>query len=549
MNRIEFVNPDDYAPGEVIELPDDISTAIKCVERDKFVVRNWRTLPNDELTMAEQAMKMLEGVVCVPSGMLVGKRLRFMLFQEVIFYIMLDAKPAIFVLSMARRNGKTFILACIVLLNLISNIAVRNSLIASAAMSRDQAALIYKEIENILMVSPALTPFLKATPSGKKVTGLVRNVEYQALAAEAKTGFGRSFKVVVLDEAGQVVGPDNDYIAMLRSSQGSIEDPLFAVISTQAASDADYLSVLIDTSIRDDPPETAVLVFETPKEYGIEDEDGWYYSNPGLGVFRSLKDMRQQASTAVRVPQSEARFRNLNLNQRIALEGLWIAPMIWRKCSDMPNIEVFHGRKVALGIDLSMRTDLTAAVFSASDEIGRVHIIPHVFAPLQGMAQRELRDKAPYQYWVREGLLQAVPGSIIEYEWVAKYLLQWANNNNIQVTDICFDRWRIDMMKKEFEKLDIFPGAEWHPVGQGYKDMSPRLEYFESLLLSERILHGGHPLLNMSVAAAVAVSDPAGNRKLEKAKSTQRIDTLVAAVMSSYGLEDSEYVDVDAWVA
>lgn len=549
MNRIEFIDPEAYEPGQIIPLPDDIKNAIKLVDFDKFTPRNWRPLPDEELTVAESAMRLLESCVNVPSGMLVGKPLRFMFFQEVMLYILLDAKPLLFVLSMARRNGKSFLLSCIVLLFLVSDLAVRNSLIASAAMSRDQAALIYKEIENMVRVSPALEPFMKVTPSGKKVVGQIRNVEYQALAAEAKTGYGRSFKAVVLDEAGQIVGPDNDYIAMLRTSQGSIADPLFAVISTQSADDADYLSVVIDSSIRDKAPDTAIVVFETPKHYEIDDEQGWYLSNPGLGVFRSLKDMQQQMVSAKRVPQSEARFRNLNLNQRIALSGLWLAPEPWRACAKPPEIEMLRFGEVALGLDLSLRTDLTAAVFAGKDEYGFVHLFPHVFTPAIGIEQRELRDKAPYQHWVREGQLIAVPGTIVDYDWVADYLKKWAEDNGIEVTGIHFDRWRIDVLKREFENKGAFQGANWTAVGQGYRDMSPRVEHFEGLVLSEKIYHGGHPLLNASVGAAIAVSDPSGNRKLEKSKSTRRIDPLVAAVMAVYGLENESVFDVECWVA
>jgi len=416
-------------------------------------------------------------------------------------------------------------------------------------MSRDQAALVFKEIENMVYVSPAILPFLKIIPSGKRLLGLVRNAEYQALAAEAKTGFGRSFKVVIFDEAGQVVGADNDYISMLRTSQGSIEDPLFAVTSTQAASDGDYLSVLIDTAIRDNPPETVVMLFDTPKTMDIDDEDGWYLSNPGLGVFRSLKDMRQQAATAKRIPESEAKFRNLNLNQRIALQGLWISPASWKECRAAPDIEVFRDNPVCLGLDLSLRTDLTAAVFAAMDQEDNVHLITHVFAPMVGIEQRELRDKAPYQHWVNEGKLIAVPGSIIEYSWVAEYLSKWCKDHGIDPTTISYDRWRIDVLQREFGNLGALEGAEWKPVGQGYKDMSPRIEHFESLILAKKVRHGNHPLLNLAVSSAIAVRDPSGNRKLEKSKSTQRIDPLVAAVMAAFGLGTETVADVESWVA
>jgi phage terminase large subunit-like protein len=291
------------------------------------------------------------------------------------------------------------------------------------------------------------------------------------------------------------------------------------------------------------------MVFETPKTFDIDEEEGWLYSNPGLDVFRSRKDLRNQSLTATRVPESEARFRNLNLNQRIALQGLWLSPNAWKLCSKEPDFSVFQNTQVSIGIDLSMRTDLTAAVFAAKDDYGIVHLYPLVFAPAIGVEQRELRDKVPYQFWAKEEKMFLVPGSIIEYEWVAEYLYKFVIENGIYVTHVCFDRWRIDLLHREFDKLNLFSDAEWTPVGQGYKDMSPRIELFESMVLAERIQHGAHPLFNMAVGAAIAVRDPSNNRKLEKVKSSQRIDPLVAAVMAVHGLELNEFIDVDAWIA
>jgi phage terminase large subunit-like protein len=80
--------------------------------------------------------------------------------------------------------------------------------------------------------------------------------------------------------------------------------------------------------------------------------------------------------------------------------------------------------------------------------------------------------------------------------------------------------------------------------------MSPRVEHFESLLLQGRIRHGAHPLLNMAAANAIALKDAAGNRKLDKAKSTQRIDPLVAAVMAAgVFMVQAPAFDVGAFIA
>jgi phage terminase large subunit-like protein len=191
------------------------------------------------------------------------------------------------------------------------------------------------------------------------------------------------------------------------------------------------------------------------------------------------------------------------------------------------------GRPVHLGLDLSMRTDLTAAVAAALDDDENVHLLPFCYTPLTGLEERARRDRAPYDVWVKQGQLRAVPGSTVDYDWVCEDLTLQLGFMNIATVQ--FDRWRIDVLKAAAERTRFarLVGA-WQEVGQGFKDISPRLEAFEAALLGGRVRHGGHPLLTMGAANAIAVSDPAGSRKLDKSKSTQRIDPLVAAVMAAF---------------
>jgi len=307
------------------------------------------------------------------------------------------------------------------------------------------------------------------------------------------------------------------------------------VISTQAASDADLLSTWIDDQIRSPSPTTVCHVhMATAADCDVLDEAAWRQANPALGIFRSEKDLRQLAEKANRMPAFEGAFRNLNLNQRVAQERLAFAPSVWRLGSGAVNAAIFRdGRPVQLGLDLSARLDLTAAVAAALDDDGNVHLIPFCYTPESGLEERARRDRAPYDVWVRQGLLRAVPGATIDYDWVCADLLIVLEGMNI--ASVQFDRWRIDVLKAAAErsKFGRIVGA-WQEVGQGYKDASPRLEAFESALLGGKVRHGGHPLLTMGAANAIAITDPAGGRKLDKSRSTQRIDPLVAAIMAAF---------------
>lgn len=545
-----YVDPDAYEPGEPVRIPKSIRKALKCGDFGRIRARNWRKLDVNDMTTAEKVMHLIESAFRVPSGMLVGQPLRLLLFQELIVYTIFDLKPEVFVLSMARRNGKTMSISIVVLVYMISWLSEQNAEICSSAMSRDQAALVHKEIERVVLQSPTLQRLIHSQSSLKRLTGIASNVIYQALSADAKTGYGRGYKVVVLDECGQIVGPDNDYIGMLRTSQGSINDPLFVAISTQAPSDSDYLSVLIDTSIREQPDDTIVWLFAAEPNADLDDEQAWIDANPGLGIYRSVKDLKKQVRSAKAIPQQEARFRNLSLNQRVSSQGLWLGAEIWSRGRTQPDEELFRGSTQAvLALDLSMKTDLTAAVFGLKDkETEQIHLLPFAFAPQEGVAMRAMRDKVDYEQMAKEGFLHLTPGSVVSYKWVIQFLAMVMRRLEFEPAAVAFDRWRINDFKQHADLEDFCIASDWRGIGQGYKDMSPRIEAFEGQLMEGRIRHGSHPLLNLGAGQAIATKDPSGNRKLDKSKSNQRIDVLVAAVMASVEAESVQAIDIDGWI-
>src|SRR6185369_4086661 len=195
------------------------------------------------------------------------------------------------------------------------------------------------------------------------------------------------------------------------------------------------------------------------------------------------------------------------------------------------------GVDVHIGLDLSQNRDLTAAVLAARHpDTGVMHLKCFAFTPIVGLRERAKQDRVPYETWVKQGHLIALPGRIISYAMVCQYLKMQLTG--MRIAGLHFDRWRISQFKMDAAAegfLQDLPEDQWYSVGQGFRDMSPRVEFFETLLLEEKLAHGDNPLLNMAAANAVVALDPAKNRKLEKAKSSARIDPMVAAVMATGG--------------
>ena len=478
------------------------------------------------MTRAARIIEFIERYCVTPEGASVGKPMVLAEFQKQFIRDVYDnpAGTRRALLSVSRKNGKSGCIAALLLAHLVGPEAKQNSQIVSGAMSRDQAALVFNLASKMVMQSPKLSSLVKIIPSGKRLIGLPLNVEYKALAADGKTAHGLSPVLAILDEIGQIRGPQSDFVDAITTSQGAHEAPLLIAISTAAANDADLLSQWIDDARNSQDPRIVCHVYEAPAGCDLLDESAWKAANPALGTFRSLDDLREQLTQAQRMPSMENSARNLLLNQRISTVSPFISPDVWK--SNCGNPRSFDG-PVFAGLDLSARTDLTALVIVGQVD-GVWHVQPHFWTPSQGLEERARRDRAPYDVWHRQGFLRTTPGATVDYEHVAADMLEIFADLEVQA--IAYDRWRIDLMRKELDRLGAdLPLIEW---GQGFKDMAPALDALEAELLNGRIAHGGNPLLTMCAANAVVTKDPSGGRKLDKAKATGRIDGLQALAMA-----------------
>lgn len=430
-------------------------------------------------------------------------------------------------LSIGRKNGKTALIAGILLAHIAGPEAVLNSQIISGALSREQASVVFSLACKMIQLSPELSEVTRIIPSSKKIIGLARNVEYRALSAEGKTAHGLSPVLAILDETGQVKGPQSDFIDAITTAQGAHKDPLLICISTQASSDADLLSIWLDDAKTSNDPRVVCHVYEAPKDCALNDRKAWEMSNPAIGMFRSLEDVEEQAERAERMPSSEMAFRNLVLNQRVEMVAPFISRGIWLLNSQDPDETAFYDGEVVVGIDLSGRNDLTSMVILAEKE-GKFHVKPYFWTPEKGLKDRAKRDRSPYDVWVSQGFMRTTPGASVDYSFVAREMSEILADCNVKKAN--FDRWRFDLLKKEFENIGFDIPLE--PFGQGFKDMAPAVDQLETLLLNEQVAHGGHPVLTMCMANARIERDAAGNRKLNKAKATGRIDGAVALAMA-----------------
>ncbi|MFQ1017469.1 terminase large subunit [Gilliamella sp. BG7] len=486
------------------------------------------------MTRGEKVIAFIERYCRVPDGEHLGEPMQLADFQKRFILDIYDNPHGTHsaYLSIARKNGKTGLIAGLLLAHLVGPEAVQNSQIVSGAMSREQAAIVFDLAVKIVNLNPELQRIVRVVPSGKRLYGLLCNVEYKALAAEGKTAHGLSPILAILDEVGQIVGPRSDFVDAITTSQGAHKTPLLIAISTQAANDADLFSVWLDDAKNSNDPHIVSHVYSAEKNADVLDEDAWKAANPALGLFRSYDDLKRLANAANRMPSEENKFRNLNLNQRVSVVSPFVSRNVWESCSAKPTSEDIIS---FAGLDLSQKNDLTAFVVISKTSDGHWNVHPYFWATEVGIHDRSKRDRVPYDVWAKQGYLRTTPRASIDYEYLVKELDEIIQEYNISA--IAFDRYHIDFLIKEFERINVNPPLV--RFGQGFKDMTPALSILEDELLNGTIRHGNHPILTMCAANAVVTRDEADNRKFDKHKATGRIDGMQALAMA-FGVTNKE---------
>lgn len=437
-----------------------------------------------------------------------------------------DTPTRMFILSMARKNAKTAVSAFLLLLHLCGPEARPNSQLYSAAQSRDQASILFSLAAKCVRMSPDLSSVVTVRDTAKQLYCADLGTLYRALSADASTAYGLSPVFTVHDELGQVKGPRSELYEALETASAAQAEPLSIVISTQAPTDADLLSVLIDDALTGADPRVKVVLHTAPIDADPFSDASIRAANPHFDDFMNQEEVRRQAETAKRMPSQEASYRNLILNQRVEARSPFVTRAVWLACADAPK--PLEGQRVYGGLDLSSVSDLTALVLMS--EHGDVH--PTFWLPREGLEDKSRTDRVPYDVWAREGCLQTTPGKSIEYEFIAAYLRDVFDRYDIEA--IGFDRYNMKFLKPWLERVG-FEEAEierFVEFGQGFVSMSPALRELESRLLNSKIRHGGHPVLTMCAMNATCVQDHAENRKFVKTKTTGRIDGMVALAMA-----------------
>ncbi len=400
-----------------------------------------------------------------------------------------------------------------------------------AAADRQQASIVFDVARQMVQQSPALSKRAKILTANKRINSYRNNGFYQVLSAEVGTKHGLNVSGLVLDEVH--VQPNRKLYDVLTQGSGDArEQPLYFLITT-AGTDTNSIcwelhqkAVDILEGRKHDPTFYPVI-------YGIDPEDDWTdpkvwsKANPSLGHTITIDKVKAACESARQNPGEENAFRQLRLNQWVKQSIRWMPMEQWDQCKK-PSLPDLRGKVCYGGLDLSQTTDITAfvLVFPPQAGIDAYTVLPFFWIPEDTIPLRVSRDHVPYDVWKRQGHLQTTEGNVVHYAVIEQFIDEL--NRHYHIREIAFDRWGAVQMTQNLEEM----GFTVVPFGQGFKDMSPPTKELMKLVLEKRLIHDGNPVLRWNMDNIYIKQDPAGNIKMDKAKSTEKIDGAIACVMA-----------------
>lgn len=400
------------------------------------------------------------------------------------------------------------------------------------AADRQQATIVFDVAADMVRMSPALSKRVKILASQKRMIYLPTNSFYQVLSAEAYSKHGFNIHGVVFDELH--TQPNRKLFDVMTKGSGDARtQPLYFLITTAGT---DTKSICYETHQkavdilegRKTDPTFYPVIYGADREDDWTDEKVWYKANPSLGITVPIEKVRDAFNSAKQNPAEENSFRQLRLNQWVKQAVRWMPMDKWDLCNFKVNEEELKGRVCYGGLDLSSTTDITAfvLVFPPLDEEDKFQILPHFWLPEDNLDLRVKRDHVNYDLWQKQGYLQTTEGNVVHYGFIEKFIEDLGEKYNIR--EIAFDRWGAVQMVQNLEGM----GFTVVPFGQGFKDMSPPTKELMKLTLEKKIAHGGNPVLRWMMDNIFIRTDPAGNIKADKEKSTEKIDGVIATIMA-----------------
>jgi phage terminase large subunit-like protein len=429
-----------------------------------------------------------------------------------------------------RKSGKSTLAAGIAMYLLFCDAEPAGEIFGAAA-DRQQAGIILDMCKAMVAASPALRA--RAKVYARSIFVPASGSAYKVVSSDAYSAHGFSPSAIIFDELH--VQPNRELYDALTTGTGARRQPLTVCITTAGYereslcySMYEHARKVRDGALRDDGFLPVIYAADPDDDWTAPET--WRKAHPGIGISVKESYIADECAKAKALPGYENNFKRLMLNIWTEQATRWLSVAQWDKCEfDYPALE---GRECDGGLDLSTTTDLSALVLTFRD--GKTaHLLPFFWCPQDGIRKRSLRDAVPYDAWVRDGIIEATPGPTIDYQVIREHIN--VLGARFRIRSIAYDPWNATTLVKELAD----DGFNMIPVRQGFISMNAPSKEFERRVLAQELNHGGNPVLRWMADNVSVRTDPAGNLKPDKETSSDRIDGIVAAIISLAAMEQA----------
>jgi phage terminase large subunit-like protein len=438
-------------------------------------------------------------------------------------------------IEVAKKNGKSTWMSGLELYLLLAD-DEPSAEVYCGATDKNQAGIVFNECVRMIQMSPDLLERLgnNISETKKTVADLETMSTFGALSADVPSKEGLNIHAAVIDELH--AHKSRALFSTLVYGGAARRQPLFIAITTAGVYDPlsigweqhEYARKVLADQIHDWAYLAAIYAVDKDDDW--QDPTVWPKANPSWGVTIDPETFAHEAREAAESPQAENDFRRYRLNQWTQQAVRAIPLELWdQNAGHAAPMVALHGRGRACdaALDLSSVSDLSAfvAAFECDEDPEAVDLFARFWVPDFQLTNRKNPNAALYQQWVDAGYLVTTPGNSIDYDAIIRQVLEDATS--FALRDLNIDR--LFQGQHVYNRL-ADEGMNVFPWGQGFIGFGPPMKEFNRRLLGRRLHHGNHPILRWMADNVVTVKDSAGNEKMDKQKSPQKIDGMVCIV-------------------
>lgn len=428
------------------------------------------------------------------------------------------------ILQVARKNGKTTLMAGLALWHLIGQ-QLKGRSVNVIANKADQAKILMDTARTMA------TPLLPERDSRKRTCIQHNRIvcdfgEMTAQTAAEKSLDGLDPSLWIGDEAAEWKGR---FITKMTTATIGRDDGLGVIITTPGNNpDLIYPEMvgecekMLEGEV--DLDDKQAFIYGVDEEDDIADSSIWCKANPSLGASLKLSVLERQWSNMQLTPIGRTEFTRFHLARPVDVAGRWLEMHHWDAITEPADIP--DGSEVWMGVDLSKSMDMSAVVIARPTAAGVVHLKGLYWYPEEHAREREITYQMPFRRWAAEGRMILTPGREIPWEEILRRIVELGRQ--YRVRRVAVDPWMTALFNENLKKAGM-PAAE-HSMG--IVMMAPASQTWQNLWVGRRLRHGGDPILRAACANAQCKVDDAGNIRPTKSHSRGLIDPVIAAMIA-----------------